>query len=139
MTTDITTEQQAPTDEEVAQASAYLAGIAYGFGILIGEWTGQGNGTATTEDEEGTRLVFTGDEVHPFDAIIPCARHGRHRVGVTYAHQLDQARNDTAECSAEAPTPAPAARLRAVPKPTPLWLITSVADTPGRDHHKSAS
>lgn len=148
MTTD-GTPRQVPTAEEEAQARAYLSGIAYGFGILFEHWTGWGDGTATALDGEGTRLIYTGDELHPFDAVIPCNRHRRHRVGVTWPKQLDKARADTAACSAKAdvqadqvdPTDPPTMaipRLRPVVTPSPLWLITRAADTPGSDRQKHA-
>lgn len=127
--------KQVPTVAEVAQATAYMAGVAYGFGLLFEEWTGLGDGTATTGGRDGTRLIYTGDELHPFDAVIPCARHTQHRTGVSYPAELDQARTNTAECSARPPTPYP----RAVEKPTPLWLITRAADTPGSDRTQSAA
>ncbi|MFD0035922.1 hypothetical protein ACFVJK_48930 [Streptomyces sp. NPDC127172] len=148
--------RQTPTAEDVAQATAYMTGAMYGFGILFEHWTGWHDGTATSLDGEGTRLIYTGGEAHPFDAVIPCARHTRHRVGVTWPHELDQARTDTAACSAKAPAPEPApapstapapvaaadpptVALRPVTTPTPLWLITHAADTPGKDRHQSAS
>ncbi|MFD0393418.1 hypothetical protein ACFQ3Z_16430 [Streptomyces nogalater] len=82
------------------RARAYLYGIAYGFGILFDDWTGRGDGTATTTDAEGATLIYTGDEMHPFDAVIPCTRHRRHRTGVTWPADLNKARDDTAACSA---------------------------------------
>jgi hypothetical protein len=146
--------RQTPTAEDVAQARAYMTGAMHGFGILFEHWTGWNDGTATSLDGEGTRLIYTGDGApHPFDAVIPCARHSRHRVGVTWPHDLEQARTDTAACSAKAPAgpmpapePAPmpafdppTVALRTVTTPTPLWLITHAADTPGKDRHQSAS
>jgi hypothetical protein len=144
VTADDTTPKQVPTPAEVGHARAYLAGVAHGFGLLWEDWTGIGDGTATTTDSEGTTLRYTGDELHPFDAVIPCRRHGRHRVGVTRPAQLDRARADTAACSSKAPAPAPApappaVTLRAVTKPSPLWLITRAAETPGEDRHRPAS
>lgn len=121
----------AVTPAEEARARAYLHGIAYGFGILSDDWIGFDNGTAKTTDDEGTTLLYTGDEVHPFDALTPCARHGRHRTGVTWPADLDKARDDTAACSALAPAAVPCPPRR----PTPLYLITRV----GEDRHKTAS
>jgi hypothetical protein len=136
--------RQVPTAEEVAQARAYMTGAMHGFGLLLEDWTGLADGTATITDDEGTRLIYTGDELHPFDAVLPCKRHVRHRVGVTWPHELDQARADTAECSAKAPAPRPVTdppttSLRLVKTPAPLWLITRAAETPGEDRQKSAS
>jgi hypothetical protein len=126
------TPKQTPTAAEEAHARAYLSGVAYGFGITFDDWTGWGDGTATTFiDDSGVHLIFTGDELHPFDAVIPCNGHRRHRVGVTWPHELDKAREVTAECSAKADPPT--VTLRPVAKPTPLWLITRAADTPGED------
>lgn len=148
------TPTQVPTNAEVGHASAYLSGVAYGFGLLFDDWTGLGDGTATMTDAQGTTLIYTGDELHPFDAVIPCARHTRHRLGVTSPAELDQARADTAACSAKAPAPMPApapapdgppafdpptVAIRPVTTPTPLWLITRAAEEPGRDRHQSAS
>jgi hypothetical protein len=142
------TPKKVPTSEEVGQARAYLAGVAHGFGLLIGDWIGVGDGTALTTDAEGTTLLYTGDELHPFDAVIPCNVHRRHRVGVTWPAQLDKVRASVAECSAHAAPPAPAAppaddppttTLRVVPTPTPLWLITAAAETPGTDRQRHAA
>jgi hypothetical protein len=159
--------RKVPTAEEVAQARAYMTGAMYGFGLLLEDWTGWADGTATILDGQGTRLIYTGDELHPFDAVISCARHTRHRVGVSWPHELDQARTDTETCGAKAPAPAapapaaaapapaapvpapapagppafdpPTVALHAVTTPTPLWLITRAAETPGKDRHQSAS
>jgi len=138
-----------PTPAEEAQARAYMYGVIYGFGILIEEWFGWPNGTASHSDGEGNRLIYTGDELHLFDAVIPCRVHGKHRVGVTYAHDFAKARADTAACSAKAPAPPKPAgdtptmqinapTLKPPVKPTPLWLITRAADTPGKDRQKPA-
>ncbi|NUR01293.1 MAG: hypothetical protein HOY79_33655 [Streptomyces sp.] len=146
---DDTAPKQQPTAAEEAQARAYLAGIAYGFGVLMEDWFGWQDGTATTSDKHGNRLIYTGDDPHPFDAVIPCNRHRRHRVGVTYAHDLTKALADTALCSAKAPvSPKPQADpptvlLRAVtPRPavtpTPLHQVSRLADIPGRDRQKPA-
>jgi hypothetical protein len=136
--------RQVPTAEEVAQARAYMTGAMHGFGLYLEDWTGWADGTATTTDREGTRLIYTSDELHPFDAVIPCKRHVRHRVGVTWPQELDQARTDTAACSAKAPAPQPVTDppttpLRLAKTPTPLWLITKAAETPGEDRQQSAS
>jgi hypothetical protein len=132
--------QPVPTAEEVAQAQAYMAGAMVGFGLLLEDWTGLPDGTATITDDEGTLLIYTGGEGHPFDAVIPCARHTRHRTGVTWPAELDQARTETAACSAKAPpVDSPTVPLRLAAKPTPLWLITRAAETPGMDRHQSAS
>ncbi|MEU2426972.1 hypothetical protein ABZ619_39170 [Streptomyces sp. NPDC007851] len=144
--------RQMPTNAEVGQAWAYVQAIASGFGIVdIEAWIGQGDGTASYTDEEGTTLLYTGDEMHKFDAILPCNVHRRHRYGVSTPEQLDEVRAITAECSATAqePRPAPATdtptvALRTVEDPAtvdpeppatpaPLWLITRAADTPGHD------
>lgn len=150
--------RQIPTNAEVGQAYAYIQGIASGFGIIFDDWTGIGDGTAKFTDGEGTTLLYTGDELHKFDAIIPCAVHRMHRYGVSTPEQLADVRAATAECSAKAPapTPPPAAdpptvMLRIVEDPAaptdvtgpppvpPLWLITRAADTPGRDRQKSTA
>lgn len=145
------TPRQVPTDAEVAQATAYMTAAARGFGILFEHWTGWGDGTATTVDGEGNRLIYTADELHVFDAVIPCARHGRHRVGVTYPHEFDKAIADTHACSSNAPqspkpvsdpptmSDPPTVTLRPVRTPTPLWLITRAAETPGRDRQGPAA
>ncbi|MFI5814904.1 hypothetical protein ACIA7S_28595 [Streptomyces sp. NPDC051643] len=148
-TTDPTDRVSVPAAEE-AQARAYLTAAAAGFGILFEHWVGWGDGGAITVDGQGNRLMFTGDELHPFDAVIPCARHRYHRTGVTYPHEFDAAITATAECSKAAPPrphrvpdpvtgDTPTLRLRRVVKPTPLWLITHAADIPGRDRKRSAS
>lgn len=133
--------RQKVTVAEEAQARAYLTGVAAGFAILFEEWIGWGDGTATTAiDTEGARLIFTGDELHAFDAVIPCKNgHRRHRVGVSYPHDLEKARATTAECSAKAVDDPPTTSLRVVQRPSPLWLITQAADTPGNDRRQSAS
>lgn len=139
------TPRDAPTDAEVAQATAYMQGVARGFGILFQHWTGWGDGTATTVDGDGNRLIYTGDELHLFDAVIPCARHGRHRIGVSYYRQFAQAIADTHACSVKAPPkPKPTADpptvcLRRVGRPTPIWVITKAAETPGNDRQKPAA
>jgi hypothetical protein len=159
------TAKQVPTMEEVGQARAYLAGVAHGFGLLMEDWIGIGDGTALTTDEEKTTLLYTGDELHPFDALIPCNVHRRHRVGVTWPAQLDKVRASFAECSANAPAPAdttpaetdapaetvevaemsdhpadpPTVTLRPVSQPSPLWLITAAAETPGTDRQRPAA
>jgi hypothetical protein len=157
-TDDTATAKQVPTMEEVGQARAYLAGVAHGFGLLIEDWHGVGDGTALTTDDEGTTLLYTGDELHPFDAFIPCTVHRRHRVGVTWPAQLDRVRAQVAECSAKAPAPVPAlaetvevaemtdhpadpptVTLRPVSTPTPLWLITAAAESPGTDRQRPAA
>lgn len=161
MTTDDTA-KPVPTMEEVGQARAYLTGVAYGFGLLIEDWHGVGDGTALTTDKEGTTLIYTGDELHPFDVLLPCNVHRRHRVGVTWPAQLDRVRASVAECSAAAPAPAdttpavpdetvevaeltdhpadPATvTLRPVGTPTPLWRITAAADEPGTDRQRHAA
>ncbi|MEW2302048.1 hypothetical protein AB0958_19080 [Streptomyces sp. NPDC006655] len=143
--------RQIPTNAEVGQAWAYVQGIASGFGIVMDDWIGCDDGTAKFTDDEGTTLLFTGDEMHKFDAIIPCNVHRRHRYGVSTPAQLDEVRAATAECSAAAPAPRPApvadtptmtlrivedpaaAAPEAPDPPAPLWLITRAADTPGRD------
>ncbi|MEE1838144.1 hypothetical protein [Streptomyces sp. SP17KL33] len=132
-----------PTAEEEGQARAYLAGVAYGFGVPFEQWIGCADGTATTSadaDDDGVRLVYTGDELHPFDAVIPCARHRQHRVGVTWPQELEKARADTARCSAmDDPPTLPITRPRLAVTPTPLWLITRAAETPGEDRQNPAS
>jgi hypothetical protein len=126
--------QQAPTPAEEGQARAYLTGVAHGFGILLDDWTGLPDGTATVTDDEGTTLIFTGGPI-PFDAVMPCRRHGRHRVAVTHPADLDQARTDTAVCSAATDTPTVTLRLAA--RPSPLYLITRAARGGGRDQTAS--
>ncbi|GAA2732106.1 hypothetical protein [Streptomyces nogalater] len=132
MTTDgSASERPGPTPAEEGRARAYLYGIAYGFGILFDDWTGRGDGTATTTDAEGATLIYTGDEMHPFDAVIPCTRHRRHRTGVTWPADLNKARDDTAACSAFARATVPPV----IRRPAPLWLITRA----GADRHKTTS
>ncbi|MDX3125336.1 hypothetical protein [Streptomyces scabiei] len=137
------TPKPTPTPEEEGQARAYLAGIAYGFGIAFEQWIGCADGTATTTpeaDADGDRLIYTGDELHPFDAVIPCARHKRHRVGVTWPQELEKARADTARCSVvDDPPTLPIRRPRLAVTPSPLWLITRAASTPGEDRQNPAS
>jgi len=155
---DVDSVRQIPTNAEVGQAWAYFQGVVSGFAIVLDDWIGIGNGTAKYTDAEGTTLLYTGDELHKFDAIIPCAVHRMHRYGVSTPEQLDEVRAVTAECSAKAPapTPPPAADpptmlLRVVEDPDapadapgpppvpPFWLITLAADTPGRDRQTSAA
>lgn len=133
------TDRPAPVSaDEEAQARAYFAAASNGFFIPLGDWTGWGDGSATTAaDAEGTYLIYTpDDELHLFDAVIQCRRHKTHRIGVTWPHQLNQARAATAACSAKAPAPVP--NRPGTVKPTPLWVITSVADTPGADRQRTA-
>ncbi|MFE5037108.1 hypothetical protein [Streptomyces sp. NPDC056683] len=111
------------TPEEEGQARAYLAGIAYGFGLTFGDWVGLPDGTATITDTAGTTLIHTGGEGHPFDAIVPCARHRQHRAGVTWPADLDKVRDDAAICSALAPATMP----RLTRRPTQVFLITRAA------------
>ncbi|MFG3287338.1 hypothetical protein ACGF3G_00750 [Streptomyces sp. NPDC048179] len=114
----------AVTPEQEGKARAYLAGIAYGFGLDINDWVGLDDTTATTTDAEGTTLIHTGGEAHPFDAVVPCARHRQHRVGVTWPADLDKVRDDTAACSALAPATTPRLTRRAAE----IWLITRVGE-----------
>jgi hypothetical protein len=138
------TPEPAPTPAEVGRARAYITGVANGFGIQLEEWTGIGDGTARVTDRHGTTLLFTGDELHPFDALSPGPRHGRHRIGVTWAAQLVKARADTAACArTPAPTTAadtPASPARPAQKPSPLWLINrAAAQTPDEGQQKPAA
>ncbi|MFF1284362.1 hypothetical protein ACFVY4_26920 [Streptomyces sp. NPDC058299] len=132
----------APTPAEVGRARAYLTAAAHGFHILLEDWTGIGNGTATTTDKQGTTLLYTGDELHPFDALVPCTRHGRHRVGVTWPAQLDKALADTAACSAQAPAPAAGpstGTVRLAQQPSSLWLINRAVESLDEDRQKPAA
>jgi hypothetical protein len=150
--------RQIPTNAEVGQAWAYFQGVVSNFGIVLDDWVGQGDGTAKFTDDEGTTLLYTNDELHKFDAIIPCNVHRLHRYGVSTPEQLDEVRAVTAKCSAAAPPrrPAPAPvddaptmTLRIVEDPattapapacpTPLYLITQAADTPGQDRQNPAA
>ncbi|MGR3875729.1 hypothetical protein ACUXZZ_45170 (plasmid) [Streptomyces graminifolii] len=156
----VDTVRQIPTNAEVGQARAYFQGIVSGFSIVLDDWTGIGDGTAKFTDAEGTTLLYTGDELHQFDAIIPCAVHRIHRYGVSTPEQLDEVRATTAECSAKAaPAPVPPPPVDDQPTmtirvvtdpdapavseppltPVPLWLITHAADTPGLDRQTTTA
>jgi hypothetical protein len=71
-----------PAQEE-ARARAYLAGATAGYGIQMHEWTGQDDGTAVYQSEDGITLVHTPNGPTPFVVTIPCSHHTSHAVQVT--------------------------------------------------------
>lgn len=144
MTTPHEPTKQVPTWEEVGQARAYMTGVAHGFAFLFEQWTGWPDGTAVTpEAADGTRLIFTGDELYKFDVLIPCTRHQQHRLGINYPDELTKARQQVSECSAS-PTvtalpPLPRRRPRVTPQPSPLHVVSRFAEALTDDRGQSAS
>lgn len=136
------TARQTPTPAEEAQARAYLTGIAAGLGIGFDTWTGHPDATASAQLGDGAALLYTGDELHPFDLLAPCpGSHSRHRAGVTSRADIARVLADTAECDTaeEPPADTPTLRLRPPAQTTtPLWLITQAANTPGLDRRLTA-